>query len=173
MDEGPRWLDAREARAWRAYTRMRVQLTARLSRELISRSGLSEADYSVLVTLSEASDGRVRAFALGNALQWEKSRLSHHLTRMSRRGLVVREECESDARGSFVVITEAGRAAIGAAAPAHVDDVRRHLISVLTDEQLDALADIAETVNAGLEADPDPQCGPGDTDLVGDHTDHP
>jgi DNA-binding MarR family transcriptional regulator len=156
MDDQPRWLDEREARAWRGYTRMRVQLDARLARELARHSGLSDPDYSVLVNLSEAPQGRLRAFELGRALQWEKSRLSHHLKRMGKRGLVAREDCESDARGSFVVITPEGRAAIEAAAPAHVEDVRRHLIDVLDDHQLDALAGIAETVLANL--DPDAVC---------------
>jgi DNA-binding MarR family transcriptional regulator len=154
----PRWLDEREARAWRGYTRMRVQLEARLARELARHSGLSDPDYSVLVNLSEAPEGRLRAFELGRALQWEKSRLSHHLKRMGKRGLVAREDCESDARGSFVVITPAGRAAIEAAAPAHVDDVRRHLIDLLSDDQLDALADISEAVLANLAADPEVAC---------------
>jgi DNA-binding MarR family transcriptional regulator len=149
----PRWLDDREARAWRGFTRMRTELSARLSRDLAAHSGMSEADYAVLVHLSEAPEGRLRAFELGRALQWEKSRLSHHLTRMGKRGLVCREDCESDARGSFVVLTGAGRAAIEQAAPAHVEDVRRYLVDRLSGEQLEALADIAETVLAGLEDD--------------------
>jgi DNA-binding MarR family transcriptional regulator len=157
MDE-PRWLDEREARAWRGYTRMRAQLEGRLSRELARHSGLSDPDYSVLVNLSEAPEGRLRAFELGRALQWEKSRLSHHLKRMEKRRLVARESCESDARGSFVVITTEGRAAIEAAAPAHVEDVRRHLIDLLSAEQLDMLGDITETVLAHLDGDPDPSC---------------
>lgn len=160
MTETTRWLDAREARAWRAYTRMRVQLQARLTRELARHSGLSDPDYAVLVHLSEAPEGRLRAFQLGEALQWEKSRLSHQLTRMGKRGLVERQDCDSDGRGSYVVITSEGRAAIAAAAPAHVADVRRHLVDRLSAEQLDALADIAETVLAHLDADPDqgPSC---------------
>jgi DNA-binding MarR family transcriptional regulator len=157
MDE-PRWLDEREARAWRGYTRMRAQLEGRLSRELGRHSGLSDPDYSVLVNLSEAPEGRLRAFELGRALQWEKSRVSHHLKRMEKRQLVSRESCESDARGSFVVITPEGRAAIEAAAPAHVEDVRRYLIDLLSLEQLDVLGDITETVLSHLEGDPDPSC---------------
>jgi DNA-binding MarR family transcriptional regulator len=155
MQDRPRWLDEREARAWRGYTRLRTQLEARLARELARHSGLSDPDYSVLVHLSEAPDGRLRAFELGRALQWEKSRLSHHLRRMEKRRLVARESCESDARGSFVVITPSGRAAIEAAAPAHVADVRRHLIDLLSPDQLDVLGDIAEAVLAHYDAEPD------------------
>lgn len=149
----PRWLDEREARAWRGYNRMRLQLNARLNRKLLRGAGLSLADYEVLVNLSEASDGRLRAFQLGDALQWEKSRLSHHLTRMQRRGLVLREGCSTDGRGAFVVLTDAGRAAIDRAAPEHVEDVRRAFVDVLTPAQLDALDEISRAVLARLSAD--------------------
>jgi DNA-binding MarR family transcriptional regulator len=151
----PRWLTPPEARAWRAYTRMRVRLQAQLDRDLARHSGLSDPDYGILVHLSEAPDGRLRPYQLSEALQWEKSRLSHQLTRMTRRGLLSREECPTDARGAFVVLTAAGRAAIEAAAPAHVEDVRRYLVDVLDPQQLDALADIAETVLAHLDGKPD------------------
>lgn len=151
----PRWLDEREARAWRGYNRMRVGLTARLNRELLS-TGLSGADYEVLVHLSEVPGERLRVLALGAAMRWEKSRLSHHLTRMAARGLVEREECPTDARGSFIVLTEAGRRAIASAAPAHVDSVRRYVIDALTPDQLDALAEISDTVLGRLaEAEAD------------------
>jgi DNA-binding MarR family transcriptional regulator len=155
MKTTPRWLDPQEARAWRGYTRMRVQLQARLDRALAHHSGLSDPDYGILVHLSEAPDGRLRPYQLAEGLQWEKSRLSHQLTRMAGRGLVTREECPTDARGAFVVLTAAGRGAIEAAAPAHVEDVRRFLIDVLDPGQLEALADIAETVLAHLADTPD------------------
>ena len=163
MDDGasprPRWLDEREARAWRGFTRMQIELDAALNRNLARRSGLSSADYAVLVQLSEATEGRLRAFQLGRALRWEKSRLSHHLKRMETRGLVCREDCAEDARGSEVVLTGDGRAAIEAAAPAHVEDVRRLLIDHLTAGQLDALAESAEAVLAALEVEEDEVCG--------------
>jgi DNA-binding MarR family transcriptional regulator len=155
----PRWLDELEARAWRGYTRMRVELEAALSRELSRHSGLSHADYAVLVELSEDEEGRLRAFQLGRALRWEKSRLSHHLKRMEARGLVRREECAEDSRGSEVVLTAEGRKVIEQAAPAHVEAVRRLMIDHLTPEQLEVLADIAEVVLAGLEAADGEGCG--------------
>lgn len=149
----PRWLDAREARAWRGYTRMQVQVAARLHRNLLRSTGLSLPDYEVLVHLSEAPEGRLRSFQLSAALQWEKSRLSHHLTRMQARDLVSRQECETDGRGAFVLITPTGRAAIEAAAPTHVADVRDAIIDVLTPAQLDALAEISEAVLRRLSAE--------------------
>ncbi len=163
MDDCPateaRWLDELEARAWRGYTRMCIELEAALSRELSRHSGLSHADYAVLVELSEAADGRLRAFQLGRALRWEKSRLSHHLKRMEARGLISRQDCAEDARGSEVVLTGDGRATIESAAPAHVEDVRRLMIGHLTPEQLAVLADAAEVVLAGLEAEEDESRG--------------
>jgi DNA-binding MarR family transcriptional regulator len=149
----PRWLDEREARAWRAYNRMRVQLSAQLNRRLLRDAGLSLADYEVLVNLSDAPDGRLRAFQLGDAVKWEKSRLSHHLTRMQRRGLVRREGCATDGRGAFIALTDDGRAAIERAAPKHVEDVRRAFVDVLTPAQLDALDEISRAVLARLSAD--------------------
>ena len=88
----------------------------------------------------------MRAFELGAVLGWEKSRLSHHVQRMAQRGLVRKEKCASDRRGSFVSVTAAGRNEIEAAAPGHVNAVRTLFVDLLTDEQLDAIADAAEAV---------------------------
>jgi len=145
------WLDEREARAWRGFVRLQSEIRARTNRQLQRDSGLSEADYAVLVSLSEAPGGRLRAFELGRETKWEKSRLSHHLSRMEQRGLVMRERCPSDNRGFEVALTPAGRTAIEAAAPRHVAHVRELMIDVLTPEQLDALGDIADAVIAGLD----------------------
>ena len=149
MDE-TRWLDERETRAWRGYTRMRLELQAQLARDLAASSGLSESDYDVLVHLSEAPENRLRHYQLGDALQWDRSRLSHQLTRMEKRGLVAREACPTDARGSFVLLTSSGRAAIEEAAPSHVASVRRYFIDLLDERQLEALAGIADVVLTNL-----------------------
>jgi DNA-binding MarR family transcriptional regulator len=154
-----RWLDAREARAWRTLQMMQMRLDGELARLLAAESGLSYQDYTVLVALTGQPEGRMRAFELGALLGWEKSRLSHHVRRMAERGLVRKEKCASDRRGSFVSVTAAGRKEIEAAAPGHVTAVRQLFVDRLTGDQLDALADVAETVLAGLdeyadEADP-------------------
>jgi DNA-binding MarR family transcriptional regulator len=149
----PRWLDDTQQRAWRGYLRMQGELTARLNRQLQADSGLSLADFDVLVHLTDVPDGRLRVSVLARALQWEKSRLSHHIGRMERRGLVTREECTSDGRGAFVVVTAAGRAAIESAAPPHVETVRRLVFDDLTPAQLAALSTITEQVLAKLDAE--------------------
>src|SRR3954453_7820740 len=133
------WLTDDEQRAWRGLVQMTSRLDARLNRELQQSSGLSLADYDVLVLLTEAPDGRLRMFQLLEDLQWEQSRLSHHIARMQRRGLIAREECVTDRRGAFVVMTDAGRDAIEKAAPGHVDLVRRLVYDGLSEEQVDML----------------------------------
>jgi DNA-binding MarR family transcriptional regulator len=143
-------LDEREARAWRALQRMQLRLEAELARQLAADSGLSYPDYLVLVTLTDQSDGRLRLFELGGTLGWEKSRLSHHVRRMTQRGLVRKEKCESDRRGAFVSITPKGRTEIEAAAPGHVAAVRQLFVDRLSGEQLEAIADAAEKVLAGM-----------------------
>ncbi|MPY95070.1 MAG: MarR family transcriptional regulator [Acidimicrobiia bacterium] len=147
------WLDDREQQAWRGLLAMQAKLDGRLRRSLQRDSGLSDADYAVLVNLSEAPGGRLRVFELVAALDWEKSRLSHQLRRMEQRGLLEREGCETDRRGSFVVLTEPGRRAIEAAAPHHVNEVRRWFVDALTGAQLEALTEITAAVLANLGAD--------------------
>lgn len=141
-----RWLDEGEQRAWRAYLQMHGQLTARLNRQLQADFGLSLADYEVLVQLTDAADGRLRPFELQRGLQWEQSRLSHHLTRMQHRGLISREGCTDDGRGAFIVLTDAGRRAIKAAAPGHVDTVRRLFFDGLTPDQVAMLRQVSTQV---------------------------
>ena len=131
---------------------MQMRLEGELARQLAADSGLSYPDYLVLVVLTERADGRMRLFELGAALGWEKSRLSHHVARMGDRGLVKKEKCSSDRRGAYVVVTPMGRKAIEAAAPGHVDAVRRLFVDRLTPSQLDAIGDAAEVVLAGLDA---------------------
>jgi DNA-binding MarR family transcriptional regulator len=152
----PAWLDEAEARAWRGYLRMRTLLHAQILRDLAREAGLSGPDYDVLSNVSEAPGHRARLGDLAARMAWSRSRLSHHITRMERRGLVTREDCASDGRGAFVVLTDAGWRAIRAAAPGHVASVRRHFVDLLSREQLDALAEISRTVVRRLGGEPPP-----------------
>ena len=129
------WLTADEQRAWRTYLRLNSLLPARLNRQLQQDSGLTVPEYEVLVQLSEAPQQQRRPFQICEALNWEQSRLSHQLTRMQRRGLVAREECEADGRGALVVLTAAGADAIRSAAPGHVAAVRQLVFDRLGDDQ--------------------------------------
>jgi DNA-binding MarR family transcriptional regulator len=153
----PRWLDAREQAAWRAYLDMAGRLTTQLNREMQEQSGLSSADFAVLVQLSEHPGDRMRVLELARALRWEKSRLSHQLTRMERRGLLERSGCGSDRRGAFVALSAPGRDAVDRAAPAHVESVRRYLFDGLSAELLDSWAAVSQHVVERLGETPD--CG--------------
>jgi DNA-binding MarR family transcriptional regulator len=147
-----RWLTEDEQRAWRGLLQMTAQLNVRMNRQLQDQAGISLADYEVLVVLTEAPAARRRVFELTGELTWEQSRVSHQLARMQRRGLVARQDCPTDARGAFVVLTEAGRAAIERAAPAHVETVRRLVFDGLSPDRLAALTALTEGVLARLHA---------------------
>jgi DNA-binding MarR family transcriptional regulator len=147
---GTRWLDEREEAAWRALQFMQLRLEGALARQLAADSGLSYPDYLVLVALTDRPDGRLRSFELAATLGWEKSRLSHHVSRMIDRGLVGKEPCDDDRRGSFVAVTAKGRRALAAAAPGHVAAVRELFVDRLTPRQLDAVRVAAEAVLAAL-----------------------
>jgi DNA-binding MarR family transcriptional regulator len=149
----PRWLDEREARVWQAYLAVDRELHSALERQLVRDSGLSNADYALLVPLSEAEDGVVRSRELGALVGWERSRLSHQVGRMEKRGLVTREECVEDARGSMVRLTPAGRAAIESAAPGHVETVRRYVFDDLSAEEAEVLDRVFHRVLDRIAAD--------------------
>jgi DNA-binding MarR family transcriptional regulator len=141
-----RWLNPAEDRAWRGYRQMRRLLDLQLARDLTADSGLSEPDYDVLSTLSEAPARRLRLVELARWLLWSKSRLSHHVTRMERRGLVRRELAPADGRGAYVALTEAGLRTIVDAAPGHVDAVRRHFVDLFSDAEINMLAAVTTRV---------------------------
>jgi len=147
----PRWLNDIEMRAWRGLMTTDRLLFEQLGRELNRESGLSMADYEVMVRLSEADGRRLRMSDLAAAALSSKSRLSHQITRMEEAGWVRRESCPSDRRGAFAVLTDAGYAALVDAAPGHVESVRRNLFDHLTDEQVRQLAEITGVLRARLE----------------------
>jgi DNA-binding MarR family transcriptional regulator len=147
-----RWLNEREAHLWRSWLRLNQELPSLLADQILRSSGLSLADYAVLVALSESPGGMLRARELGRAILWDRSRLSHHVGRMERRGLVTRQECTEDARGAMVRMTDAGRAAIKGAAPGHVAATRRYFFDLLSDQEIDTLTAVFDRVliNLGL-----------------------
>jgi DNA-binding MarR family transcriptional regulator len=157
------WLDDKQQCSWRRFVAVQRRLPARLGQHLQRDSGLSSADYEILVNLSESPHGRMRAFEIGQATRWEKSRLSHHLSRMVQRGLVERQVCATDTRYADIVLTDAGRAAIEQAALPHVEHVRRYFIDALTAEQLTALDAICDAVLARLDQEPEVEGCPPET----------
>jgi DNA-binding MarR family transcriptional regulator len=138
------WLTAREEHMWRGWLTLNAAVNAALQRDLQDGSGLSMPDFDVLVNLTDSPDGRVRVTDLARLLHWERSRVSHHVTRMQRRGLVERVECPEDGRGAFIAVTPAGRTAIERAAPGHVRAVRRLVFDVLDGDDVDRFAAVID-----------------------------
>jgi DNA-binding MarR family transcriptional regulator len=151
VTDEPRWLTGEEQAAWQAYRRMVRRLDARLARDLLLDSGLSWQDYDVLSSLSAADGGRQRSKDLAEYLIWSASRLSHHLTRMEKRGLVRREE--GAGRGCDVILTDDGWSAVRAAAPGHVAAVREVFIDRLSRHDLRTLQRIGDAIAEALEPD--------------------
>jgi DNA-binding MarR family transcriptional regulator len=151
MDDDSPWLTPKQQRVWRDWLAMNAQLPAALHRQLQAESGLSLQDFDVLVQLTDSTEGKVRISQLAKALNWERSRFSHHYKRMEARGLVEREDCPDDARGALIVLTPAGREAIERAAPAHAQVVRDLVFDALRDEDLDAVARFTGEVLRRLE----------------------
>ena len=150
-----RWLNENQHQLWRLYVDVQHHLEGVLHRELLADSGLSSAEFAVLVPLSETPAAKLRAKDLCRELGWDRTRLSHLVTRMQQRGLVRRSACADDARGSVVELTAEGRRAITDAAPAHTDAVRRYLIDLLDDDEIATMTDVFQRVLDGLDPQPD------------------
>ena len=142
----PRWLDAEEQKAWRAWLYSTTLLQDRLERDLTHSAGVSSAYYEILVQLSEAPERRMRMSQLADRCLASRSRLSHAVSRLEERGWVRRQVCAEDGRGQLAVLTDAGFAALEAAAPVHVESVRTHLFDQLSPAQVTAMRDIGETL---------------------------
>jgi len=153
MEDMTRWLTDDEQKSWRGWIAASILLPERLNRDLQERHGLTGTDYQILVELSEAPERRMRMSTLAERTQLSRSRLSHQVDRMTRAGLVTRQECELDGRGMFAVMTDQGWEAIVAAAPDHVESVRRNLVDRLTPEQFTALGAACIVIAEGLRED--------------------
>ncbi len=141
-----RWLSADEEQAWRAFRRLLTTLPARLARDLNEDTGLSMTDYEVLSTLSEQPD-RVWALKdLAAKMEWSRSRLSHHTTRMQDRGLIDREPDPTDARGCLLRLTDTGYTVLEQAAPSHLDSVRERFLEHLDPAELALLGRISTRI---------------------------
>jgi DNA-binding MarR family transcriptional regulator len=138
------WLDAEEQRAWLAYIRVQLRLTYEMNRQLQADNGLSLGDYDVLTALSTSTDGRMPITALAAQIGWERSRVSKHVRRMSKRDLVDCGLSSSDRRVTEVALSTTGRQAIEAAAPGHVELVKRLFFGGIPRSLLGPLAEALE-----------------------------
>jgi DNA-binding MarR family transcriptional regulator len=152
MDE-VRWLSAEEQQAWRSFLDATQLLFSSVEGQLQRESGIPHGYYEILVRLSEAPDRSLRMSQLAEASVSSKSRLSHAVARLEERGWVERLDCPTDRRGQVARLTEAGFAALENAAPSHVEQVRRVLFDVLTEEQVAQLSTISAAISAGAKAE--------------------
>jgi DNA-binding MarR family transcriptional regulator len=143
-----------ELRAWRTFTETTDLVKRRIEAELQQASGVSSGDYGVLLALSERPDHRMRSSALAEQIGWDRSRLSHHLGRMERRGLITREQASEDTRGAWVVLTDDGARTFRRASSPHLHSVQRLFVGALTVEQLAALDDAMQALRSHLEDRP-------------------
>ncbi len=144
-----RRMTSAELATWRALLDTTGDLRRVLGVEL-QETSLSPADYQVLLALSEAHGKRMRSSELARTIDWERSRLSHHLGRMERRRLIRRDDCAIDSRGAEVSLTTEGTRAFRRATAPHMRSIKRHFADALTPEQFAALANILRSLQNHL-----------------------
>lgn len=143
---------ADELATWRSFVETTERLRSVMASRLQVEAGMSTGDYSVLLSLSEADDHRLRSSDLAVRVGWERSRLSHHLGRMEQRGLISREDCATDNRGAEIVLTSAGADAFRRASAPHLHAIQEIFVSALSSEQLEAAATLASSLSTHLDS---------------------
>jgi DNA-binding MarR family transcriptional regulator len=152
MNTAPaRWLSDDEQRIWRSYLHATTLLEDHLDRQLQRDAGMPHIYYGLLVALAETPQRRLRMTELAMQSKITRSRLSHAIARLEKNGWVRREDCPSDKRGQFAVLTDAGAEVLARTAPGHVAAVRQALFERLSPEQQKALGEIMQIVAEGLQ----------------------
>ena len=134
-------LSPRELRVWHAFLLMGEDVLGRVGRDIAQATGLTGSEFGVLSRLAALGKGEMRQQALASMMAWDKSRLSHQLTRMQERALIKRHSVDGNA--VLVMLTELGRKKLDAARPIHAESVRRNLLSRLTPEQIDTIVRVS------------------------------
>ncbi|MBB6143543.1 DNA-binding MarR family transcriptional regulator [Silvibacterium bohemicum] len=134
-------LSPQELRIWHAFKMMGEDVLERVGRDISDATGLSGADFGVLSRLADLGKGQMRQQVLAQSLGWDKSRLSHHLTRMQQRQLIERQE--ADQRVVLVVLTKQGKAKLDAARPIHAESIRRNLLARLSQQQIETIVRVS------------------------------
>jgi DNA-binding MarR family transcriptional regulator len=143
-----------QLRVWRSYIETAEVLRTRLAGRLQEESSLSSGDYQVLLALSEADHRTLRSSVLASQIGWERSRLSHHLGRMEKRGLIRRAPCGDDVHGIHVIMTEPGAEAFRASAAPHLRAIRELFLDALSAEQLSHVEELTVELRRHLGLDP-------------------
>ena len=134
-------LSPQELRVWHAFKLMGEDVMERVGCDIAQATGLSGPDFGVLSRLASHGNGEMRQQTLAESMGWDKSRLSHHLTRMQTKQLIVRHE--ADKRVVLVAITKQGRSKLDAARPVHAESVRRNLLSRLSAQQIETIVRVS------------------------------
>ncbi|MFB2599366.1 MarR family winged helix-turn-helix transcriptional regulator [Herbiconiux sp. P17] len=145
-------LTADELATWRSFIEVASDLSTVFGAQLQREADLSPGDYAVLLALSEAEGHHLRSSELAATIGWERSRLSHHLTRMEKRELLRRDECLTDNRGAEIVLTDVGSAAFRRASVPHLKAIKTTFVDALTPAQLQELAGITAALRDHLES---------------------
>ena len=143
-------MSVRQYRAWRAFHKLRGQLLPHLAKNITENTGLTPSEFFLLITLIDSPMATLHSYEIAEKLDWEKSRVSHQITRMEERGLVIRSACPSDARSCLVELTPSGRKYLKKALPNHFEDVKHCFADLLTAAQLDTLIEISSIVTKHL-----------------------
>lgn len=141
---------AHELRVWRSFIETSDQLRSELASRLQSESAVSSGDYVVLLALSEADGKRMRSSDLATHIEWERSRLSHHLGRMETRGLIAREKCSTDNRGADIVLTPEGASLFRKASAPHLHAVQSLFVDALSADQIDQIDQSVQALQQNL-----------------------
>ena len=136
---------------WDSWTRAQRLLAREIERSLQREAGISKAEFSVLVTLQDAPGRELGVSELGESLDWEKSRVSHQLTRMESRGLVARTRTGASGRRTHIGLTALGRRTVEGAIVGHAGTIRRYFLETLTPEQAAAVRAWTEQVVERIE----------------------
>ncbi|MGQ5597284.1 MarR family winged helix-turn-helix transcriptional regulator [Streptomyces sp. ESR1.13] len=145
-------LQPAEWELWGAWTRAQWLLTQELDRALQHDFGISKAEFSVLMTLWRAAGRELRVGELSESLGWDKSRVSHQLTRMEKRGFVTRTESGARGRRTGIKLTAEGRSTVQSAVTGHAGNIRRHFLDTLTPQQADAIRAWSEQTIERIES---------------------
>lgn len=148
MNAQPRWLEDDEQQLWRLMLAGFNKISRTIDDRLQEGSDISSSEFSVLVTLSEAQDRTLRLRELCDELGWDRSRASHQVTRMKKRGLLTKSKCPGDARGVLVTLTDQGMAHLEEAVPDHVETVRRLVFDNLDPDRADRIREFFTDVIA-------------------------
>ncbi|MDF9842818.1 MULTISPECIES: MarR family transcriptional regulator [unclassified Paenibacillus] len=136
-------LNEDEMRIWNMWKGSFKRIFGRVVKDMSEHTGLSEGDFGVLDRLVQFGNGKLRQQELADSMDWDKSRLSHHLTRMEKRGLIQRNPLDTD-RGVQVIITSTGKSALDKALPLVSKAIRKHFLDQLTDQDIESITKLAE-----------------------------